>query len=36
MIELQSLVSKQTNAVEIVSTMVKKKADQDDSTLRKW
>lgn len=36
MIELQSLVSKQTNAVEVVSTMVKKKADQDDSVLRKW
>jgi hypothetical protein len=36
MIELQSLVSKQANAVEIVSTMVKKKADQDDSVVRKW
>lgn len=36
MIELQSLVGKQANAVEVVSTMVKKKADQDDSNLRKW
>ncbi|HMR32426.1 MAG TPA: hypothetical protein PKA13_19370 [Geminicoccaceae bacterium] len=36
MIELQSLVGKQTNAVEVVSTMVKKKADQDDSVVRKW
>jgi hypothetical protein len=36
MIELQSLVAKQTNAVEIISTMVKKKADLDDSNIRKW
>ena len=36
MIELQSLVGKQANAVEVVSTMVKKKADQDDSVVRKW
>ena len=36
MIELQSLVGKQTNAVEVCSTMAKKKADQDDSVVRKW
>jgi hypothetical protein len=36
MIELQSAVSKQNNAVEMVSTIVKKFADLKDSIVRKF
>ncbi len=36
MIELQSAVSKQNNAVEMISTIVKKFADLKDSIVRKF
>ncbi|HMR32425.1 MAG TPA: hypothetical protein PKA13_19375 [Geminicoccaceae bacterium] len=36
MIELQSAVSKQNNAIEMVSTIVKKFADLKDSIVRKF
>jgi hypothetical protein len=36
MVELQSAVSKQNNAVEQVSTIVKKFADLKDSIVRKF